>query len=110
MKRVRFIGSAKEDLSRFPQAARSRAGHELFRVQQGLDPESWKPMSNIGPGAKEIRVQIADGAFRLIYVASFASAIYALHAFQKTTRKTSQRDLRLARRRYRDAIALEGSH
>ena len=33
LKRVRFVGSAKDDLSAFPKAARNRAGHELFMVQ-----------------------------------------------------------------------------
>ena len=103
MKFVRFIGSAKDDLSAFPRPARIRAGHELFMVQVGRDPDDWKPMTTIGPGACEIRVRDQAGAFRVIYVARFEDAVYVLHAFQKKSRKTSQADLRLARQRYRDA-------
>lgn len=103
MKPVRFIGSAKEDLSAFPKSARIRAGHELFMVQVGRDPDDWKPMSTVGPGACEIRVRDQEGAFRVIYVAKLEDAVYVLHAFQKKMRKTSRADLKLARQRYREA-------
>ena len=103
MKPVRFMGSAKDDLSAFPKAARLRAGHELFMVQVGRDPDDWKPMTSVGPGACEIRVRDQAGAFRVIYVARFEDAVYVLHAFQKKSQKTSQADIRLARQRYGDA-------
>lgn len=106
MKPVRFVGSAKNDLSAFPKSARNRAGHELFMVQVGREPDDWKPMTSVGQGACEIRVRDPEGAFRVVYVASFEDAVYVLHAFQKKSRKTSRSDLKLARRRYRDARQL----
>lgn len=42
-----------------------------------------------------------SGAFRVVYVAKFADAIYVLLAFQKKTQKTAKGDLELAARRYR---------
>ena len=54
MKPVRFIGGAKQDLSAFPDSARLRAGHELFMVQVGREPDDWKPMSSVGAGVCEI--------------------------------------------------------
>jgi len=107
MKLVRFMGSAKAELSAFPDAARLRAGHELFMVQVGREPDDWKPMSSVGAGVREIRVRDQAGQYRLIYVASFATAVYVLHAFQKTSRKTAGLDLKLARQRYREAKAME---
>jgi len=103
IKHVRFVGSAKDDLSAFPKAARNRAGHELFMVQIGREPDDWKPMASVGPGACEIRVRDPAGVFRVIYVATFKDAVYVLHAFQKKSRKTSNSDLKLATRRYREA-------
>lgn len=103
MKRIRFVESAKDDLSAFPKAARNRAGHELFMVQIGREPDDWKPMAAVGAGACEIRVRDPAGAFRVIYVATFKDAVYVLRAFQKKSRETSNSDLRLARRRYREA-------
>jgi len=103
MKPVCFMGSAKDDLSAFPKSARVRVGHELFMVQVGREPDDWKPMTSVGPGACEIRVRDQAGAFRVIYVARFEDAIYVLHAFQKKSQKTSRADLKLAKERYREA-------
>ena len=107
MKPVRFMGSAKQDLSAFPDSARHRAGHELFMVQVGREPDDWKPMSSVGAGVCEIRVRDQAGQFRVIYVASFRTAIYVLHAFQKKSPTTSAADLKLARKRYREAKTSE---
>jgi phage-related protein len=107
MRPVRFVGTAKDDLSAFPGAARTRAGYELFMVQLGREPDDWKPMPTVGPGASEIRVRDQSGAFRVIYVARFRQAIYVLHAFQKKSQKTLRRDIDLAKARYRDARDME---
>ncbi len=74
-------------------------GFDLRLVQLGQMPRDWKPMASIGSGVSEIRVG-AGGAFRLIYVAKFAEAVYVLHVFQKKSQKTSPLDLALARARY----------
>lgn len=92
------------DLRAFPEAAKREAGHQLDRVQQGLEPDDWKPFQTVGDGVKEIRVRDATGAFRVMYVAKFADAIYVLHCFQKKTQQTSQQDIDLARDRYRDLL------
>jgi len=83
MKPVVFIGRSREDLSAFPSIAKLRAGQELFMVPVGRDPDDWKPMPVVGPGAREIRVRDVSGAFRVIYIATFAKAVYVLHAFQR---------------------------
>lgn len=75
-------------------------GDELLRVQNGLMPVDFKPLKDVGKGAYEIRVHL-NGAWRVIYVAKFADAIYVLHAFEKKTQKTSQKDMELAKRRYK---------
>ena len=111
MKPVRFVGSAKDDLAAFPKSARTRAGHEIFMVQIGRNPDDWKRMPTVGSGACEIRVRDEAGAFRVIYVAKFENAVYILHSFQKNSRKTSHADLELARERYRTARSLaEGAN
>ena len=83
--------------------ARRDAGYQLDQVQQGRNPDDWKPMSTIGQGVREIRIREADGAFRVIYVAKFEAAIYVLHCFQKT-QKTNREDITLATRRYKDLL------
>jgi phage-related protein len=53
-----------------------------------------------GPGVQEIRVRDDTGAYRVIYVAKFADAVYVLHCFKKKAAKTSKADIALARTRY----------
>lgn len=103
-KPVKFRGSALDDLRAFPLSARREAGHQIDQVQHGQEPDDWKPMTTIGPGVKEIRIRDVTGAFRVIYAAKFADAVYVLHCFQKKTEKTSKPDLDLATKRYRDLL------
>ncbi|MBZ9711128.1 type II toxin-antitoxin system RelE/ParE family toxin [Mesorhizobium sp. ESP7-2] len=103
-KSVEFRGSALDDLRAFPAAARREAGHQLDQVQSGREPDDWKPMNTVGQGVREIRIRDAAGAFRIIYVARFADAVYVLHCFQKKTQKTARTDLTLAAGRYKDLV------
>lgn len=96
MKSVIFLGDSLVRLRAFPEGPRRDAGFQLERVQRRLDPDDWKPMASVGPGVREIRVRDRSGAYRVIYVATFEDAAYVLHAFQKKTQKTPQRDLDLA--------------
>lgn len=57
-------------------------------------------MPAIGKGVEEIRVRDDTGAYRVIYTARLADAIYVLHAFQKKTQATSKRDIDLAKQRF----------
>ncbi len=100
VKRLAFCGSSLDDLRNFPDEARRAAGFELRAVQNGLEPRDWKPIQSVGPGVREIRIRVL-GEWRVIYVANFEDAVYVLHAFQKKTRKTSRRDIDLARSRYK---------
>jgi phage-related protein len=103
-KPIDWRGSSLEDLRAFPDAPRHSAGQELRRLQRGEMPTDWRPFSEIGPGGREIRIDCADGWFRVMYVAKFEEAIYVLHSFQKASRRTSQRDVDVARARYRAVI------
>jgi phage-related protein len=104
LRKVKFRGSSRADLRSFPEAARREAGQQLFRVQLGMEPENWKPMEAVGAGVREIRIRQRSGAYRAMYVAKFADAIYVLHCFQKKTQKTASGDLALAQRRYKELV------
>jgi len=97
-----FLGDSRERLRDFPDKARSRAGYQLRQVQNGDDPADWKPMTTIAPGVREIRVREAAGAFRVIYLAAIEESVLVLHAFQKKTQATPQRDIELAARRLQE--------
>lgn len=60
-------------------------------------------MTGIGPGVYELRIHIGV-EHRIFYVAKFEEAVYALHCFEKKSRRTSRRDLEIGRERYRAVV------
>lgn len=87
--------------------ARQDAGHQLDRVQRGLDPTDWKPMKSIGRGVREIRVR-HEGQYRVIYFATSHDKVYVLHAFVKKSQKTNRQDLETAKRAYARVLQGQG--
>ena len=100
IKPIEFLGDSLRSLREFPDDAKRDAGYQLDRVQHGLQPDDFKPMPAIGKGVEEIRVRDDTGAYRVIYTARLADAVYVLHAFQKKTQATSKRDIDLAKQRF----------
>lgn len=104
VKPIRFLGTSLEDLRSFPAEARRTAGFQLHKIQEGGQPDDWRPMSTVGRGVVECRIREASGEFRLLYVARFPEAVYVLHAFRKTTARTSPLDLSLGQKRCRELM------
>jgi len=104
IKPAEFLGNTLEALRTFPDDARQDAGFQLDKVQRGEEPDDWKPMSIIGAGVKEIRIRDEAGTFRVIYLAKLANALHVLHCFQKKTPQTSEKDIKLARKRFKDLM------
>lgn len=104
MKPVKFLGDSLDQIRAFPAPAQSVAGFQLDRIQRGMEAEDWKPMKSIGQGVREIRIREASGAFRILYLATLAEAVYVLHAFRKTTQQTEKRDIDLASARFRELM------
>ena len=102
-KSIEWVGSSLEDLTGFPDDAKKVAGHQLRQVQKGLMPDTWKPLPTVGQGVQEIIIDTGD-AFRVFYIAKFEEAAYVLHAFQKKTRKTSQRDIARGKRLFDEVV------
>jgi phage-related protein len=102
MKPISFLGDSRDAIRDFPDSVRYRAGVELRAVQNGLEPNDWKPMKAVGSGVREIRIRDTSGAFRIIYLAALADRILVLHAFQKKTQRTARQDIELAAKRLKD--------
>lgn len=103
-KPIFFLGSSLDDLREFPANARREAGYELSKIQVGERPSDFKPMQIVGAGVYEIRIRDEGQAFRVFYVARFEDAVYVLHAFEKKTQTTPQRDIDLAKSRYNELL------
>jgi phage-related protein len=99
--KLEFLGTSRQDLRSWPREARQEAGYQLGKVQEGKEPNDWKPMPTVGAGVKEIRVHDEHGAFRVFYVTKVANVIYVLHCFQKKSDKTSQMDIKIGKNRYK---------
>jgi len=106
-KPLAWLGSSLEDVRAFPAEARRAAGYQLGRVQQGLMPDDWKPMTSVGVGVYEIRIHTGL-EHRVFYVAKHEEAVYVIHAFEKRTPRTSEADIALARKRLADVLRLRG--
>ena len=98
-----WLGSSLGDVRAFPAAARRAAGYQLGRVQQGVMPDDWKPMTTVGAGVDQIRIH-TELEHRVFYVAKYEEAVYVIHAFQKRMRQTRKADIALARKRLADFL------
>jgi phage-related protein len=97
---VRFLGDSLKCLRNFPEDVRHDVGYQLDKVQRGAQPDDFKPLAAVGKGVEEIRITDASGAYRVIYVARRAEAVYVLHAFQKKSQATPKKDIDIAKRRF----------
>lgn len=104
MKSVSFRGTSLVDLRQFPDSAKREAGYQIDKVQNGEEPDNWKPMKTIGPGVNEIRIADEGDAYRVLYVAKFEDTVYILHCFKKQTQKTSEADKKIAVKRYKSLL------
>ena len=105
MKPISFLGDSLKCLRAFPDDAKQDAGYQLDKVQHGQQPDDFKPMPSVGKGVEELRIWDESGTYRVIYLARLADAVYVLHAFQKKTQATAQRDIDLAKKRFNDLMS-----
>src|SRR5436309_11069835 len=79
---------------RFQRTRATGLAERCFQVQMNRLLPDWTPIRSIGAGVCEIRVHTSV-EHRLIYVARFEEAVYVLHAFEKRTQKTPNRDIEI---------------
>jgi phage-related protein len=83
-----WVGPTLKDLKAFPPEVRQAVGFALFQAQTGgkhLDAKVLKGFG--GAGLLEIVSDHDGGTYRTVYTVRFAGAVYALHAFQKKSKK-----------------------
>jgi phage-related protein len=107
MKPVVWMGSSREDLRDMPQQVRKDIGQALHAAQQGATDPAAKPLKGFGgTRVMEIVERYRSGAYRAVYTAHFAEAIFVLHVFQKKSKRgiaTPKPDMDLIRRRLAEA-------
>lgn len=105
---VIWLGSSRGDLRKLPQQVRRDIGQALYAAQQGTTDPAAKPLKGFG-GARvmEIVERYRTDAYRAVYAAHFANAVYVLHVFQKKSKSgiaTPKHEIDLIRRRFDEAM------
>jgi len=110
MKPVVWIGSSRDDLRAMSPRVRRDIGQALYTAQQGDTDPAAKPLKGFGgTRVMEIVERYRGNAFRAVYTANFAEAIYVLHVFQKKSKHgiaTPKPDMELIRTRFAEAERL----
>jgi phage-related protein len=87
-KPVIWLGSSRRDLRALPQQVRKDIGQALYAAQQGMTDPAAKPLKGFGgTRVMEIVERYRTDAYRSVYTAHFADAIYVLHVFQKKSKR-----------------------
>jgi phage-related protein len=103
---IHWLGDAKEVLSAFPQEIKGEFGYSLRRLQMGLLPDcDARRLESVGKNAWESKTSDERVWYRVIYLTRTGDALYVLHAFEKSSRKTDRRDLEIAKSRLKSVLA-----
>ncbi|HMW89619.1 MAG TPA: type II toxin-antitoxin system RelE/ParE family toxin [Candidatus Obscuribacter sp.] len=102
------MGSAEaKDFRNFPDLVQDEMGFALYQAQIGRLHSSAKPLKGFsGASVVDIVSDHQGDTYRSIYTIKFHNAIYALHAFQKKSKKgikTPQAEIDLIMRRLKTA-------
>ena len=99
-----ILPACQREIRKFPEEIREDLADALARLDAGqsLTRPLSRPMPAIGPSVHELRLKDRSGAYRVVYAFIEQGIVYGLHAFKKTTQKTSPRDITLASRRLKE--------
>jgi phage-related protein len=101
--RVVVLEVCKKEMMNFPEEILEDFVDTVALLNEGINlsmPLS-KAMPSIGNNVHELRFKDKSGIYRVFYIIKKKDAIYAVHAFQKKTQKTPQKNIDLAKKRIR---------
>ena len=106
-KPVFWVGSSHKDLQGLPPEVRKIFGFAIWQAQIGRTHLAAKPLKGFGGASVLEVVEDHDGStYRAVYTVRFASVVYALHVFQKKSKKgvkTPKQQIELIRKRLKAA-------
>jgi phage-related protein len=101
---IRLLRQCRREIADLPERIRGDLADALARLDAGLPlsmPLS-RPMPSIGRSAHELRLRDRHGEWRVVYVVRSAGEVVVALAFKKTSRKTPERMIDLARSRAKE--------
>lgn len=84
---VSWIKAALKEFDGFPKDAQSIFLAALTIAADGSKADIAKPMHGLGSGVFEIALAFRGDAFRVVYAVQLADEIWAIHAFQKKSKR-----------------------
>ena len=89
----------------FPESVPKELGKAIFDPQNGeaLGMPLSRHMPSVGVGVSELRITDRAGIYRDFYHTQSPRGILLFHAFMKNSQATPQRELDLARKRWKEA-------
>lgn len=110
LKPLVWVATSREDLREFPDEVRRSMGYALYLAQVGKKHADAKPLKGFGgAGVLEVVEDFDGNAYRAVYTVKLAGVVYALHAFQKKSRrgvKTPPADIEKVKARLRLAAEI----
>ena len=101
---IRVLRQCQREIAGLPDPIRGDLAYALARLDAGLSlsmPLS-RPMPSIGRGAHELRLRDRSGEYRIIYVVRRSGEVWVVLAFKKTSQRTPERIIELARSRAKE--------
>lgn len=107
VKPLEWIGNTRRIVQTFSKSVRQVVGQALYAAQIGDTHIDTKPLKGFG-GTSVVEIIVNDDGdtFRAVYTVKFHGVVYALHAFQKKSKKgkrTPRQEIDLITRRLKDA-------
>ena len=102
---IRVLRQCQREIVGLPDQIRGDLADALARLDVGLSlsmPLS-RPLPSIGRGAHELRLRDRSGEYRIIYVVRRSGEVLVVLAFKKTSQKTPERIIELARSRAKES-------
>lgn len=103
---VLILGPCQKELDDFPGPIKVELFEAIsdLRIGLALSMPLSRKMQGMGKGVFELRFKERSGIFRVIYLVKKEDAIYLVHAFQKKTNRTSQKNIDVALQRIRRLV------
>ena len=104
---IRILKNCQKEIAEFPEQVREELAEAMIRLDKGhlLQFPLSRPMPVINKGVHELRFRDRAGIYRVIYVLIENENICFLHAFTKKTQGTAKKNIDLAKRRLKEALA-----
>jgi phage-related protein len=99
---VSWLKAARKAFEEFPDPVKIRGLQALVIAADGGYPDIAKPLTGLGQGLFELRLNDRAGTYRVVYAVKVGDDLWVIHAFQKKSKtgiKTPRNEIELIQAR-----------